>query len=258
MSGPASADLPDRGAPTAAVRPPSRRGGRDGREPSAARCRRDCDSAGAGGPSRSVAGPVTRTWRCGSPSPAACSGARPAGSARSTACRFDVARGETLGLVGESGSGKTTTGRAIVRVNDPSRGSDPPRRRGPAGAQGHELRRRRRQFQMVFQDPYSSLDPRQTVGEIIGEPLAHPRPARGRRPRRRIGELLELVGPRPDLRRPLPPRVQRRPAPAHRHRTGTRGRARAHRVRRADLAPSTCRSRRRSSTCSSGSRRSSA
>jgi oligopeptide/dipeptide ABC transporter ATP-binding protein len=106
---------------------------------------------------------------------------------------FTVARGETLGLVGESGSGKTTTGRAIVRVNQPIGGSVRMDGEDLLALKGSELRRRRRRFQMVFQDPYSSLDPRQTVGEIIGEPLEiHGLPASGDR-KRRIGELLELV-----------------------------------------------------------------
>ena len=106
---------------------------------------------------------------------------------------FDVARGETLGLVGESGSGKTTTGRAIVRVNRPTGGSIRLGGEDLLALDGETLRKRRRQFQMVFQDPYSSLDPRQTVGEIIGEPLAiHGLPA-DRDRRRRMRELLDLV-----------------------------------------------------------------
>jgi oligopeptide/dipeptide ABC transporter ATP-binding protein len=106
---------------------------------------------------------------------------------------FDIARGETLGLVGESGSGKTTTGRAIVRVTRPTAGSVRLAGQDLLALEGDALRRRRRTFQMVFQDPYSSLDPRQTVGEIIGEPLSiHGLPVGGDR-RRRIGELLQLV-----------------------------------------------------------------
>ena len=106
---------------------------------------------------------------------------------------FSIRAGETLGLVGESGSGKTTTGRAVVRVNRPQAGSVRLDGEDLMLLEGSELRRRRRRFQMVFQDPYSSLDPRQTVGEIIGEPLGiHGLPRDGNR-RRRIGELLELV-----------------------------------------------------------------
>ena len=106
---------------------------------------------------------------------------------------FSIDRGETLGLVGESGSGKTTTGRAIVRVNRPQSGTIRLDGEDLLALEGSDLRRRRRRFQMVFQDPYSSLDPRQTVAEIIGEPLQiHGLPADGDR-RRRIGELLSLV-----------------------------------------------------------------
>lgn len=106
---------------------------------------------------------------------------------------FTIARGETLGLVGESGSGKTTTGRAIVRVNHPIGGSIRLDGEDLLALKGADLRRRRRRIQMVFQDPYSSLNPRQTVGEIIGEPLEiHGLPTSGDR-RRRIGELLRLV-----------------------------------------------------------------
>jgi oligopeptide/dipeptide ABC transporter ATP-binding protein len=106
---------------------------------------------------------------------------------------FTIARGETLGLVGESGSGKTTTGRAIVRVNRPTGGSVRLDGEDLLALEGTELRRRRRRFQMVFQDPYASLDPRQTVGEIIGEPLEiHGLPA-DRDRKRRIGELLDIV-----------------------------------------------------------------
>ncbi|MFO1539179.1 MAG: ABC transporter ATP-binding protein [Chloroflexota bacterium] len=106
---------------------------------------------------------------------------------------FTVARGETLGLVGESGSGKTTTGRAIVRVNTPIGGTVRLDGDDLLALDGAELRSRRRRFQMIFQDPYASLDPRQTVGEIIGEPLGiHGLPADGDRTRR-IRELLELV-----------------------------------------------------------------
>jgi oligopeptide/dipeptide ABC transporter ATP-binding protein len=112
---------------------------------------------------------------------------------------FDLRRGETLGLVGESGSGKTTTGRAIVRVNRPASGSIRLDGEDLLALDGSELRSRRRRFQMVFQDPYSSLDPRQTVAEIIGEPLRiHGLPSDGDR-KRRISELLTLVNLDPDF-----------------------------------------------------------
>jgi oligopeptide/dipeptide ABC transporter ATP-binding protein len=107
---------------------------------------------------------------------------------------LDVPRGATLGLVGESGSGKTTIGRATVRVNRPQAGSIHLGGQDLLSLRGTELRRARRRFQMVFQDPYSSLDPRHTVGDIVGEPLRiHGLPAAGSR-RARVNELLELVG----------------------------------------------------------------
>ncbi|HEX6867281.1 MAG TPA: ATP-binding cassette domain-containing protein, partial [Candidatus Limnocylindrales bacterium] len=84
---------------------------------------------------------------------------------------FAIDRGETLGLVGESGSGKTTIGRTIVRVTQPLEGEIDLGGENLLALTGETLRRRRRKFQMVFQDPYSSLDPRQTVGEILAEPL---------------------------------------------------------------------------------------
>jgi oligopeptide transport system ATP-binding protein len=98
-----------------------------------------------------------------------------------------------------------------------------------------ELRRLRRRAQIVFQDPFASLNPRMTVGDMIREVLACTG-SRGARRRARVRELLDLVGlARP--RRPLPPRVQRRPAPAHRHRPRAVRRAGLHRVRRAGLRP---------------------
>ncbi len=107
---------------------------------------------------------------------------------------FAIPRGRTLGLVGESGSGKTTIGRAIVRVNRPQSGTIRLGGEDLLALSGEELRRRRRSFQMVFQDPQSSLDPRQTVGQILAEPLrTHGLPASGER-NARIAELLGMVG----------------------------------------------------------------
>jgi len=107
---------------------------------------------------------------------------------------LDIQRGETLGLVGESGSGKTTTGRAIVRINDPTAGSISLDGTDLLALNGTDLRRKRRTFQMVFQDPYSSLDPRQTVGSILAEPLSTHHLASGAARRARVEELLRLVG----------------------------------------------------------------
>jgi oligopeptide/dipeptide ABC transporter ATP-binding protein len=114
---------------------------------------------------------------------------------------FDIQRGETLGLVGESGSGKSTTGRALVRLNRPTAGSIRLDGREVSGADGAATAELRRRVQMIFQDPYSSLNPRMTVGAIVGEPLAI-QGADARRRAERVAELLDLVGlPRVALHR---------------------------------------------------------
>ncbi|HNQ87879.1 MAG TPA: dipeptide ABC transporter ATP-binding protein [Verrucomicrobiota bacterium] len=108
---------------------------------------------------------------------------------------FTVAAGETVGLVGESGCGKSTLGRAILRLIEPTSGSICFEGEDLGRLAGGELRRRRRRFQMVFQDPYGSLDPRQTVEQIVGEALDIHGLARGRAARRgRIARLLQDVG----------------------------------------------------------------
>ena len=107
---------------------------------------------------------------------------------------FHVDRGETLGLVGESGSGKTTIGRSIVRVNEAMEGSIILSGEELLTVTGESLRTRRRQFQLVFQDPYSSLNPRHTVGEILAEPLRVHGLRTGAAIPARVAELLTLVG----------------------------------------------------------------
>ena len=107
---------------------------------------------------------------------------------------FDIDRGTTVGLVGESGCGKTTTGRVLLRLEEPTAGEVLFEGRDILGLSQHELRALRREMQIVFQDPYSSLDPRKTVADIVGEPLV----ISGVRDRaERLGEvkhLLEMVG----------------------------------------------------------------
>ncbi len=108
---------------------------------------------------------------------------------------FDIRRGETLGLVGESGCGKTTTGRCILQLERPTSGQILFEGRDLAALDDDELRPIRRKMQVIFQDPYSSLNPRMTVGQIIAEPLAvHGIVSdRGRRAAR-VRELLSHVG----------------------------------------------------------------
>jgi oligopeptide transport system ATP-binding protein len=112
---------------------------------------------------------------------------------------FDLHKGETLGIVGESGCGKSTLGRMLMRLEEPTGGKLTFDGVDMYAQEGAAMRRLRRDIQIVFQDPYTSLNPRMTVGDIIGEPFEiHPdvTPKGGRR--RRVQELLELVGLNPE------------------------------------------------------------
>jgi oligopeptide transport system ATP-binding protein len=107
---------------------------------------------------------------------------------------FEIKTGETLGLVGESGCGKSTLGRALLRLTPHTGGRVYFRGRDLSNLSSQELRRTRRHMQMIFQDPYASLNPRMTVGQIVSEPLETFGLARGRERAERVRELLETVG----------------------------------------------------------------
>ncbi|MCN0177621.1 ABC transporter ATP-binding protein [Salinispora arenicola] len=112
---------------------------------------------------------------------------------------FDLRRGETLGIVGESGCGKSTLARLLMRLETPTSGRATLEGRDLFAARGTELRRLRRNMQMVLQDPYTSLNPRMTVGDIIGEPFEiHPEAAPKGSRQRRVQELLDMVGLNPE------------------------------------------------------------
>ncbi len=111
---------------------------------------------------------------------------------------FSIKKGETLGMVGESGCGKSTTGRAILQLHRPTAGSVRFKGQELTQMKGEALRKMRRQMQIIFQDPYASLNPRMTVGNIIGEPLEVHNLARGKAKLDRVRELLGLVGLNPN------------------------------------------------------------
>ena len=152
---------------------------------------------------------------------------------------FAIGRGETLALVGESGCGKTTVSRCILRALPPTKGAirfspEEGKTIDMAPLSRRALRPLRRHIQMIFQDPYASLNPRMMVGDIIAEPLlVNGMPAAQRT--KRVRELLDLVGLPASCANALSACLQRRPAPAHRHCARAGARSLADRRRRAGI-----------------------
>src|SRR5207245_2754034 len=119
-------------------------------------------------------------------------------------CSFEIREGETLGLVGESGCGKSTAARLVTQLIPATSGKVFVGDVELTKLRGEKLRQYRRQLQMIFQDPFASLDPRMTVGDIIAEPLDNFRIARGRKRNQRVQELLKIVGLNPNFNNRYP------------------------------------------------------
>ena len=148
---------------------------------------------------------------------------------------FTLDRGRTLAVVGESGCGKSTLARLVTLIEPPSAGRLELDGTDPVGADAATARRLRRTVQIVFQNPYGSLNPRQKIADILGEPLAINTDVAGKRARRGRGRDAAPGRPAARARAALPAHVLGRPAPAHRHRQGADAAPQAGGARRAGL-----------------------
>ena len=146
-----------------------------------------------------------------------------------------IREGETLGLVGESGCGKSTLGYSILQLEKPTGGTVSFEGTDLTKLKKSEIRPFRKKMQIVFQDPAAALDPRQTVGEAIAEPIRIHRIVEDDEVEDRVEELLKTVGLNPYFKKQVSARIQRRPAAAHSHSEGAVGQSNVHRRGRADL-----------------------
>ena len=154
---------------------------------------------------------------------------------------FDVYPGETLGVVGETGSGKSTLARSVIQAPPPKSGEVEFQGADLMKLRGGDLKQARRQMQMVYQDPFGSLNPRWRIAELVEEPLIGYGDGNAATRKQRVDELLDLVGLDPaQLRQAAAARAVRWPVPAGRHRPGDRAGPGAGHLRRGRSRPSTC------------------